>query len=92
MADTQIDTQALAAYLGDLHRSPVEGLTLEPLGLETGVRQQGHKGYGYGKPVRLTYRVGPDTHRRVLHTTAPGPLGHEHMAERAAGWLANAAG
>jgi len=87
MAEIQIDQQALADYLAERHGSEVEGLTLTLLGQSQGEGSGAHKGYGYGKPVRLTYRVGQNTHHRVLHTTAPGPFGHEHMADRAADWL-----
>ena len=43
------------------------------------------KGYGYGTPDRINYKVGADHQRRgaALHTISPGAFGHEHMADRA---------
>jgi hypothetical protein len=42
------------------------------------------KGYGYGTPVRVDYRIdGGERGTAVLHTISPGPFGHEHMADRA---------
>lgn len=41
------------------------------------------KRYGYGTPVKLTFRVGRRVRSSVLETMKPGPFGHEHMADRA---------
>jgi hypothetical protein len=41
------------------------------------------KRYGYGTPVKLTFRVGRRVRSAVLETMKPGPFGHEHMADRA---------
>jgi hypothetical protein len=42
------------------------------------------KGYGYGVPLRIDYKIeGSDRRSAVLHTITPGPFGHEHMADRA---------
>ncbi|NIM21921.1 MAG: phosphotransferase, partial [Candidatus Latescibacteria bacterium] len=41
------------------------------------------KRYGYGTPVKLTFRVGRRVRAAVLETMKPGPFGHEHMADRA---------
>jgi len=87
MTDLPINRDALADYLGRLHGSPITGLTLAPLGMDDPDREEQGKGFGYGKPIRLTYRAGGQEVRRVLHTTEPGPFGHEHMSDRAAGWL-----
>jgi hypothetical protein len=46
-----------------------------------------HKQYGYGTPVKLTFRVGHDVRSAVLETMKPGPFGHEHMADRAQAML-----
>lgn len=81
-----INPHALADYLAKLHGAAVHHLTLTRLGLSSD-KSSNHKGYGYGRPIRLSYKIDQTTHHRVLHTTAPGPFGHEHMADRAAGWL-----
>lgn len=49
----------------------------------TGTRKQ----YGYGTPVKLTFRVGRRIQSAVLETMKPGPFGHEHMADRAQAML-----
>ncbi len=46
-----------------------------------------HKQYGYGTPVKLTYRIGREVRAAVLETMKPGPFGHEHMADRAQAML-----
>lgn len=44
----------------------------------------GVKGYGYGIPLRVDFRVsGGECRTAVLHTMSPGAFGHEHMADRA---------
>ncbi len=46
-----------------------------------------HKQYGYGTPVKLTFRIGRHVQSAVLETMKPGPFGHEHMADRAQAML-----
>jgi aminoglycoside phosphotransferase (APT) family kinase protein len=76
---TPFTPHALAAYLGKLHGRPPSEVRVTPLG---GGRQ-GDKGYGYGIPLRLDYRLGDEPRRAVVETVRPGPFGHEHMADRA---------
>jgi hypothetical protein len=45
------------------------------------------KQYGYGTPVKMTFRVGHRLRSAVLETMKPGPFGHEHMADRAQAML-----
>ncbi len=45
------------------------------------------KQYGYGTPVKLTFRVGRLVRSAVLETMKPGPFGHEHPADRAQAML-----
>lgn len=70
---------ALAAYLKRVHGHEVFDVRVTPLG---GGRQ-GDKGYGYGIPLRIDYRLGGVPHRAVVESVRPGPFGHEHMADRA---------
>ena len=42
-----------------------------------------YKQYGYGAPIKVTFRVGRTLRSAVLETMSPGPFGHEHMADRA---------
>lgn len=46
-----------------------------------------YKQYGYGTPVKVTYRIGNRVYAAVLETMKPGPFGHEHMADRAQAML-----
>jgi aminoglycoside phosphotransferase (APT) family kinase protein len=71
--------QALAAYLRIVHGRAVTEVRVTPLG---GGRQ-GDKGYGYGIPLRVDYRLDSAPQRAVVETVRPGPFGHEHMADRA---------
>jgi aminoglycoside phosphotransferase (APT) family kinase protein len=71
--------QALAAYLRTVHGRAVGEVRVTPLG---GGRQ-GDKGYGYGIPLRVDYRLDGAPRRAVIETVRPGPFGHEHMADRA---------
>ncbi len=71
--------QALASYLAAVHGRPVSGVRITPLG---GGRQ-GDKGYGYGIPLRVDYVLDGAPRRAVVETVRPGPVGHEHMSDRA---------
>ena len=79
MSDSPFSPAAVAAYLRKVHGADVHEVRITPLG---GGRQ-GDKGYGYGIPLRVDYRVGAAEHRAVLESVRPGPFGHEHMADRA---------
>ena len=70
-------------YLQDLFNSSrVRLVGLAPLSDTT--QADSLKGYGYGKPVALTYELDGKRRRAVLHTVKPGPFGHEHLSDRAA--------
>ncbi|HEX9742611.1 MAG TPA: phosphotransferase [Nitrospiraceae bacterium] len=71
----------IEAYLRRRFGDSVKLLAYGPIGKETSGRVL--KGYGYGKPVRLTFRDGRAVRQVVLETMSPGPFGHEHMADRA---------
>jgi hypothetical protein len=72
------DADRLSAYLSELFGAPVAIRSVSPL---QGIRED--KGYGYGVPLRIDYEVRGEAQRAVLETTAPGPFGHDHMADRA---------
>lgn len=71
----------LESYLQRRFGAGARLLAYGPIGEE--VSASSFKGYGYGKPVRLTFRVGRAVRRTVLETMSPGPFGHEHPADRA---------
>ncbi|MCA9538870.1 MAG: phosphotransferase [Myxococcales bacterium] len=54
-------------------------IAVQPLGVEV---QVGLKGYGYGRPLRVTFTAGGATHDRVVRTMAPDPFDHERRADR----------
>ncbi|HEX6530369.1 MAG TPA: phosphotransferase [Burkholderiales bacterium] len=71
--------EALVAYLAKVHDAAVAEVRVTPLG---GGRQ-GDKGYGYGVPLRVDYRLAGAPRRAVVETVRAGPFGHEHMSDRA---------
>lgn len=77
---------ALEAYVKARFGSTTALLAYGPIGKETkGAR---YKQYGYGAPVRLTFRAKGEKPRQVvLGTMSPGPFGHEHPADRAQAML-----
>ena len=79
VAETPFTADAVRAYLRTVHGAEVSDVRITPLG---GGRQ-GDKGYGYGIPLRVDYRLGGAPRRAVLESVRPGPFGHEHMADRA---------
>ena len=79
MSDSPFTAERVAAYLARVHGGEVREVRITPLG---GGRQ-GDKGYGYGIPLRVDYRVDGAARRAVLESVRPGPFGHEHMADRA---------
>lgn len=73
--------EKLETYLQRRFGDSVRLLAYGPIGKETSGTAL--KGYGYGAPIRLTFRAGRKVRRVVLETMSPGPFGHEHMADRA---------
>lgn len=75
------DRGDIEAYLRRRFGAGARLLAFGPIGQESSGRSV--KGYGYGQPIRLTFRLGKATRRAVLETMSPGPFGHEHLADRA---------
>ena len=73
--------EKLEAYLRQRFGDSARLLAYGPIGKETTGTVL--NGYGYGAPVRLTFRAGGVVRRVVLETMSPGPFGHEHPADRA---------
>ncbi len=76
-----LSKRALEQYLRRTFRPQVSLLSYESIG-KPGSRGD-EKRYGYGTPVKLTFRSGRHVRSAVLETMKPGPFGHEHMADRA---------
>ena len=77
--------QALEEYLRSRFGPDVVLLSHGVIGKASSKGAQ--KQYGYGTPVKLTFRVGREIRMAVLETMKPGPFGHEHMADRAQAML-----
>jgi len=80
---SQISFEALNQYLSNLFQGGVEILRISILG--AGIeREDALKGYGYGSPLRIDFKLGGESRSIVLNTIKPGGFGHERMADRAA--------
>ena len=77
--------QALQHYLQSRFGPATTLLSYGPIGKESS--KGAYKQYGYGSPMKATFRVGNVRRSAVLETMSPGPFGHEHMADRAQGIL-----
>ncbi len=77
--------QSLQEYLQMRFGLHVKLLSYEVIGKESSKGAQ--KRYGYGTPVKLTFRNRHKTQSAVLETMKSGPFGHEHMADRAQAML-----
>lgn len=76
-----IHPQELERYLKSLLGNDIVIEGVVPLG---GPADSLTKGFGYGTPLRVDYKIpGQATQSAVLHTMSAGPFGHEHMADRA---------
>jgi len=76
-----LSKQALRRYLRDRFGPETTLLSYGTIGKPSSKREQ--KRYGYGTPVKVTFRTGRRLRSAVLETMKPGPFGHEHMADRA---------
>ena len=78
----ELKREELERYLSSTFGTQVSVLRMVALGSSSPGKDI--KGYGYGTPVRVDYRVaGQKPAVAVLHTIAPGPFGHELMSDRA---------
>ena len=73
--------RSIDAYLRSRFGPKTALISYGPIGKESS--KGTYKRYGYGSPVKLTFRVGRIRRAAVLETMSPGPFGHEHMADRA---------
>ena len=76
-----LSKQALRRYLRARFGPETTLLSYGTIGKPRSKREQ--KRYGYGTPVKVTFRTGRRLRSAVLETMKPGPFGHEHMADRA---------
>jgi hypothetical protein len=73
--------QSLEHYLRSRFGPAATLLSYGPIGKESS--KGTYKQYGYGSPIKVTFRIGALRRHAVLETMSPGPFGHEHMADRA---------
>jgi len=74
-----IQTERIERYLKSVLGDGITVTGISPLG-----GGDSSKGFGYGTPLRVDYKLqGRELRRVVLHTMAAGAFGHEHMADRA---------
>ncbi len=75
-------TNEVERYLESVLGAPVSVSGMTVLGGDR--ESKDVKGYGYGVPVKVEFRVnGGECRTAVLHTMTAGPFGHEHMSDRA---------
>ena len=78
----ELKQQTIERYLLSVFGAPVTVTNMAILGRARDSKDL--KGYGYGVPLKVEFRIGGMEGRTaVLHTMTPGPFGHEHMADRA---------
>lgn len=77
----QLDAERIENYLERRLGRSVRVLGLSMLGKEPAGGDL--KGYGYGVPLKVDFEVSGERRCAVIETVAPGPFGHEHMADRA---------
>lgn len=77
--------QSLEQYLRARFGPEAKLLSFGEIGKESSKGTQ--KQYGYGTPVKVTFRAGRHVRSAVLETMKPGPFGHEHFADRAQAML-----
>lgn len=76
-----LDVEAVERYLNSVLGRKLRVIRLTELSEDD---QKALKGFGYGTPIRVDYQIaGREPASAVLHTMAPGPAGHDHMADRA---------
>lgn len=78
----ELTKEIVERYLAVVFGKPVSLLGMAHLGEVA--QASSIKSYGYGKPIRIDYRVADEAPASaVFHTTSPSPFGHEHMSDRA---------
>jgi hypothetical protein len=74
---------ALHEYLSSVYKDNVEICGIWRLGCERSEASKDLKGFGYGTPYVIEFRVNGKVKRVVLETMRSEGFGHEHFADRA---------
>ncbi|MEM1564485.1 MAG: phosphotransferase [Candidatus Bathyarchaeia archaeon] len=76
--------EALRQYLSSVYGGDVEILSVWRLGCEKAEALKDLKGFGYGIPYVIEFRLKGETRRVVLETMRPEGFGHDFASDRAA--------
>ncbi|RLI19555.1 aminoglycoside phosphotransferase family protein [Candidatus Bathyarchaeota archaeon] len=71
----------LEDYLSSVYKAKIRLIKVQELGVEKTETQL--KGFGYGKPYLIEFRLKDEVKRVVLETVKPSSFGHEHFSDRA---------
>jgi hypothetical protein len=77
-----LSKSAVTEYLASLYNADVKVLRIWRLG-EKPEDSGDLKGFGYGFPYVIEFKLGKETKRVVLETMRPGGFGHDHFSDRA---------
>jgi thiamine kinase-like enzyme len=77
-----VSTAKLEEYLSSLYKRDIEILHVSELGGKEELKKE-LKGFGYGTPYLIEFKVENKTKRVVLETMRPGGFGHDHFSDRA---------
>jgi len=80
----ELKVEKLKEYLASVYKAPVTVLRVAPL-VGEGVADL--KGFGYGVPYFIEFKVDDETRRVVLETMRPEGFGHDYFSDRAAALL-----
>jgi hypothetical protein len=75
--------EALREYLSELYGGSVEVCSVWKLGCEKAEGVKDLKGFGYGVPYVVEFRVKGEVKRVVLETMRPEGFGHDYASDRA---------
>ncbi|MHA1593611.1 MAG: phosphotransferase [Candidatus Baldrarchaeia archaeon] len=78
----KIRTKELERYLSEVHKRPVRILSLERLGGGE-LTEHDLKGYGYGQPILIRYKIDEEERKVVLQTLREDTFGHDFFSDRA---------
>jgi streptomycin 6-kinase len=82
-----LNNESVRVYLESFLGKTVEIVAMRPLGETEGKKTI--KGFGYGVPVLIEYKVDGKSNRSVLATLSQNHFGHEEMEDRAQALLEN---
>jgi hypothetical protein len=79
----KLSRNTLSSYLSFLYKADVEICGIWKLGCEKSEILRDLKGFGYGFPYVIEFRVNGEVKRVVLETMRPEGFGHDHFSDRA---------